>query len=85
MKKQLCLQQKNPQMVEGPDDVPAMKNYYHPPIPEKQISISLATPLAEMVYKLGKVHVIRRLISPFLSGSNHALMPIGVEEYESTE
>jgi uncharacterized protein (DUF608 family) len=80
--KSVMLTQKHPQMVEGPDDIPAMKNYYHPPIPEKQISISLATPLAEIVYKLGKVHMIRRLISPLLSGTNHALMPVGVEEYE---
>ena len=80
--KSVMLTQKHPQMAEGPDDIPAMKNYYHPPIPEKQISISLATPLAEIVYKLGKVHVIRRLISPLLSGTNHALMPVGVEEYE---
>src|SRR5512136_523134 len=43
---------KDPKAAEGPDDVPALKNYYHPAIPEKQITISLATPLAEMVYKM---------------------------------
>jgi len=69
-------------VAEGPDDVPALKNYYHPPISEKQTSISIATPLLEIAYKLGKVSLIRRLISPFLSGNVEALMPVGVEEYE---
>jgi len=68
--------------VEGPDDVPALKNYYHPAVSEKQTSISIATPLLEMAYKLGKVSMIRRFISPFLSGNAQALMPVGVEEYE---
>lgn len=78
----VMLTQKQPETVEGPDDIPAIKNYYHPPISEKQVSISLATPLAEIVYKLGKVHVVRRFVSPLLSGTNHTLMPVGVEEYE---
>ena len=73
---------RDPEAVEGPDDIPALKNYYHPSIPEKQVSISLATPLAEMEYNLGKIHVTRRMISPFLSGTDQALMPLGVEEYE---
>jgi uncharacterized protein (DUF608 family) len=73
---------REPRAVEGPDDIPAMKNYYHPPVTERQTSISIATPLLEMGYKLGKVNVTRRLISPFLSGDNQALMPVGVEEYE---
>ena len=73
---------RNPQTVEGPDDVPALRNYYHPPVLERQTSISIATPLLEMAYTLGKVSVTRRLISPFLSGNNQALMPVGVEEYE---
>jgi len=76
------LTSRDPKAVEGPDDVPALKNYYHPPVSEKQTSISIATPLAEFAYKLGKVSVIRRMISPFLSGNAQALMPIGVEEYE---
>jgi uncharacterized protein (DUF608 family) len=80
--KAVMLTQKEPKKVEGPDDIPAIKNYYHPPIPEKQISLSLATPLAEIGYKLGKVTVTRRFISPFLSGSKHSLMPVGVEEFE---
>jgi uncharacterized protein (DUF608 family) len=78
----VMLTTKNPKVAEGPDDVPALKNYYHPPISEKQTSISIATPLLEIAYKLGKVSLIRRLISPFLSGNVEALMPVGVEEYE---
>jgi uncharacterized protein (DUF608 family) len=80
--KYVMLTTRDPKVVEGPDDVPALKNYYHPAIPEKHTSISLATPLAEMAYSLGKVKVIRRMISPLLSGNAQALMPIGVEEYE---
>ncbi len=75
---------KDPTKAEGPDDVPALKNYYHPTIPEKQITISLATPLAQLSYKLDNVIVTRRLISPFLSGDKQALIPIGVEEFEVT-
>ena len=73
---------RSPNVAEGPDDVPALKNYYHPAVSEKQASISIATPLLEMAYKLGKVNVTRRLVSPFLSGDNQALIPVGVEEYE---
>ncbi|MGA9365557.1 MAG: GH116 family glycosyl-hydrolase, partial [Bacteroidota bacterium] len=80
--KYAMLTTKDPKAAEGPDDVPALKNYYHPALSEKQISISLATPLVEMAYNLGKVKVIRRMISPLLSGNAQALMPIGVEEYE---
>jgi uncharacterized protein (DUF608 family) len=75
---------KNPLLAEGPDDVPALRNYYHPPVSEKKVSISIATPLLEIVYTLGMVSVTRRLVSPLLSGNNQALMPIGVEEYEVT-
>ena len=76
------LTQKKPQVAETPDDVPAIENYYHPPVSERSVSITIATPSLEMVYKLGKVRVTRRLISPFLSGSDQTLMPVGVEEYE---
>jgi uncharacterized protein (DUF608 family) len=78
----VMLTAKDPEAVEGPGDIPALKNYYHPPVSQKQTSISLATPLAEMAYNLGKVRVIRRIVSPFLSRTNQALMPVGVEEYE---
>jgi uncharacterized protein (DUF608 family) len=78
----IMLTTRNPRLVEGPDDVPALKNYYHPAISENQLSISLATPLAELVYSLEKVSVARRIISPFLSGNDQMLMPVGVEEFE---
>jgi len=80
--KTYMLAARDPKAVEGPDDIPAMKNYYHPAIEEKQISISLATPLAEMSYNLGKVSVIRKFISPLLSGNVQTSMPLGVEEFE---
>ena len=35
-----------------------------------------------MSFRLGKIKVTRRMISPFLSGNDQALMPIGVEEFE---
>jgi uncharacterized protein (DUF608 family) len=73
---------KDPRIVENIDDVPALKNYYHPPVSEKQVSISLATPLMEMTYKLKNASLTRRLISPLFSGNKQTLMPIGVEEYE---
>ena len=78
------LTMKDPEKVEGPDDAPALKNYYHPPIAEKNTSISIATPSLEIAYKLNSVTVTRRLVSPFLSGNDHALTPVGVEEYEVT-
>jgi hypothetical protein len=78
----VMLTTKDPRASEDPDDVPALKNYYHPPVSEKHTSISLCTPLAEMAFNLGTVKVIRRMISPLLSGNAQALMPIGVEEYE---
>jgi hypothetical protein len=78
----VMLTTKNPQLAKGPDDVPALKNYYHPPINENDVKISITTPLAEMNYQIGKISITRRLISPFLSGTDQALMPIGVEEYE---
>src|SRR4030042_6102213 len=51
----VMLTTKDPKLAEGPDDVPALKNYYHPAISENQLSVSLATPLAELVYTLEKV------------------------------
>ncbi|MBN1153835.1 hypothetical protein JXB12_02830 [candidate division KSB1 bacterium] len=78
----VMLTAKNPELVEGPDDVPALKNYYHPPLHEKNVSISLATPLAEIVYRLEKINVTRTLISPLLSGNFDALVPTSVEEFK---
>ncbi len=82
--KNFMLTTRDPQAVEGIEDVPALKNYYHPPVTEQQTSLSLATPLAELAYKLPQVKVVRRFISPFLSGTDDALMPISVEEFEIT-
>ena len=62
--------------------MPALKNYYHKPVPEKDITVSIATPSLEMVYKLGKISVKRRLVSPLFAKRDQALMPLGVEEYE---
>src|SRR5208283_2515259 len=70
------LTQRKPQVPENPDDIPAIENYYHPPIAEKNVSLTIATPSLEMACKLGKVKVIRRLISPLLSGGDQALMPL---------
>jgi uncharacterized protein (DUF608 family) len=78
----IMLTTRNPRLVEGPDDVPALKNYYHPAISENQFSVSLATPLAELVYTLEKISVTRRIISPFLSGNDQMLMPVCVEEFQ---
>ena len=76
------LTQKQAQAAETPDDVPAIQNYYHPPVAEKNVSLTIATPSMEMAFKIGKINVIRRLISPLLSGNEQTLMPVGVEEYE---
>ena len=73
---------RDPRSVEGPDDVPALKNYYHPVMSENQLSLSLATPMAELAYTLEKVRVTRRIISPLLSGNDQMLMPVCVEEFE---
>jgi uncharacterized protein (DUF608 family) len=78
----VMLTTRDPEKVEGPDDIPAMRNYYHQPVAEKNVSISIATPLLEILYKLGKVSVTRRLISPLFAERQHALIPLGVEEYE---
>jgi uncharacterized protein (DUF608 family) len=78
----VMLTARDPRKFEGPDDIPALKNYYHPPLPENQVAISLATPLAEITFKLEKIHITRTIISPLLSGNDQMLMPIGVEEFE---
>ena len=78
------LTQKEPGATELSDDIPAVKNYYHPPIAEKNVSLTIATPSLEIAYQLGKVKVVRRLISPLLSGGDQTLMPLGVEEFEVT-
>ncbi|HTP12907.1 MAG TPA: GH116 family glycosyl hydrolase [Bacteroidota bacterium] len=76
------LTQKQPNEIEYSDDIPALKNYYHPTVPEKNVLVTIATPSLELAYKLKKVKVVRRLISPLLSGNDQTLMPFGVEEFE---
>ena len=49
------LTQKKPGETELPDDVPAIQNYYHPPIAEKNVSLTIATPSMEMAFKIGKM------------------------------
>jgi uncharacterized protein (DUF608 family) len=82
--KSTLLTQKQPGETEWPDDIPAIKNYYPASIDEKHVWLTIATPTAEMAFKVGKVNVVRRLISPLLSGNEQTLMPLGVEEYEIT-
>src|SRR5208282_6427601 len=76
------LTQKLPAESDTGDDIPAIKNYYHAPVPEKNVSLTIATPSMEMAFTIGKVKVVRRFISPLLSGNEQTLMPIGVEEFE---
>ncbi len=78
----VMLTTKKPEVKESPDDIPVTERYYYRPVDIKQVTISLAPPNTEMSYKLGKARVTRRLISPFLSGNEQTLMPMGVEEYE---
>jgi uncharacterized protein (DUF608 family) len=80
--KTVMLTQRPPQTADTPDDIPAIENYYHPPVAEKRAAVSIETPDLELTYKLGRVTVIRRLISPFLSGNEDTLLPLGVEEFE---
>ena len=76
------LTQKDPGEAEVPDDIPAVKNYYYPVVPANNVFLTMATPSLEIAYKLRKVRVTRRLISPLLSGGDQVLMPLGVEEFE---
>jgi uncharacterized protein (DUF608 family) len=64
----------------NPDDFPLPQNYYYPTVGQKSVSLSLATPLAELRYKLESVDITRRIISPLLS-QNDQFLPAGVEEY----
>ncbi len=76
------LTQRSPQVAETPDDIPAIENYYHPCLSEKKVTLTIAPPSLVVTYKLGKVKVTRRWISPFLSGDDQTLTPFGVEEFE---
>jgi len=48
------LTQKQPGVPELPDDIPAVKNYYPPAVPEKNVAVTIATPSLELAYKLGR-------------------------------
>ncbi len=63
------------------DDIPAMKNYYPEAVEKENIKMTMATPSLEIEYTLEDVKIIRRMISPLLSGAEHFLMPISVEEF----
>lgn len=78
------LTQLAPQKGEVPDDIPAIENYYHPPVPQNAVSVSIIPPALVLRYKIGKVQVSRTLVSPLLAGDDQTLMPFGVEEYEIT-
>ena len=78
------LTQKQPGATELADDIPAVKNYYSPPVDAKNVALTIATPSAEFAYKVGKLNIIRRLISPLLAGNEQTLMPLCVEEFEVT-
>src|ERR1039458_5212345 len=50
------LTQKQPGATEGPDDIPAIKNYYPPSSEEKNVALTIATPSAEFAYKVAKLN-----------------------------
>lgn len=66
--------------LKNPDDFPLPQNYYHPTIEQKSVSLSLATPIAELRCKLDSVEITRRMVSPLLSQGDQFL-PAGVEEF----
>jgi len=76
------LTQKVPGASELPDDIPAVKNYYYPSVPGKDFALTIATPSLEIACQLEKISVVRRLVSPLLSGNDQTLMPVGVEVFE---
>lgn len=63
-----------------PNDFPLPQNYYYDFIPLKNISISLATPLAQMRYVVGKTEITRRIIPPLFSQKDQ-FTPACVEQY----
>lgn len=75
------LTQKQPGETELPDDIPAVKNYYHEPVPVENVSMTIATPSLEIAYELDTVKVVRRFISPLLSGNDDTVTPLCAEEF----
>ncbi len=84
----VCINNKTPVMLTsyktenftGADDFPLPQNYYYEFTAQKDISISLATPLAQLNYRVGKTEITRRIIAPLLS-SNDQFTPASVEQY----
>ncbi|MBN1648785.1 MAG: hypothetical protein JW874_12195 [Spirochaetales bacterium] len=66
---------------ELPDDIPAVSNYYPSPVEEENISMTIATPSLEIAYRLENVKVVRKFISPLLSGNDDTLTPVSAEEF----
>lgn len=64
----------------GPDDFPLPQNYYYDFPAQKNISISLATPLAQLHYRIAKTEITRRIIPPLLSSTDQ-FTPFSVEQY----
>lgn len=64
----------------SPDDFPLPQNYYYDFVPMKNISISLATPLAQMQYRIGKTEITRRIIPPLFSKEDQ-FTPVSVEQF----
>ncbi|NLE00433.1 MAG: hypothetical protein GX640_11215 [Fibrobacter sp.] len=69
--------------LRNPDDFPLPENYYYPTVEQKNVSLSIATPLAELRYRLEKTEITRRIVSSLLSKTEQFL-PASVEEYEIT-
>src|SRR5512137_3069627 len=53
--KAFMLTQRKPQTAEVADDIPAVENYYHPPLAEAGVQISIVPPALEIRYKIGKL------------------------------
>ncbi len=64
----------------SPDDFPLPQNYYFDSISLKNVSLSLATPIAQLHYRIGKTEVTRRIIPPLFSKKNQ-FIPATVEQY----
>jgi uncharacterized protein (DUF608 family) len=64
----------------NPDDFPLPGKNYHQEVAINNVRISLATPLAQLHYRLPKIEITRRIVSPLLSESDRFL-PASVEEY----
>ena len=59
--------------LRNPDDFPLPENYYYPTVEQKNVSLSIATPLAELRYRLEKTEITRRIVSSLLSKTEQFL------------